>query len=175
MAARKKYNELFVLICLFSSIFFYIIGAAHIAIVIVCILLIQQFIRTINRKFNYDEVFPYFGILTILIGFYSGIYAKYGMLENGKLIYDQPSATYFSIVTWTTLGYGDIQPSEESRGWAASEALLGYIFMALGIALFAHVVNSRQHLRSEMGAMKISENEAPASQSHNNGDRNDTR
>ena len=41
------------------------------------------------------------------------------------------SALYFSSVTWTTLGYGDITPSPDFLLVAASEALLGYITMSL--------------------------------------------
>ncbi|OLF72389.1 hypothetical protein AWH62_11205 [Maricaulis sp. W15] len=40
-------------------------------------------------------------------------------------------AIYFSVVTWTTLGYGDLAPSAEARALAASQALLGYIFLGL--------------------------------------------
>ena len=40
-------------------------------------------------------------------------------------------AVYFSVVTWTTLGYGDLAPSAEARALAASQALLGYIFLGL--------------------------------------------
>jgi hypothetical protein len=35
------------------------------------------------------------------------------------------------------LGYGDVRPSMDARFVAASEALLGYIWMALFIGMFA--------------------------------------
>jgi len=38
---------------------------------------------------------------------------------------------YFSTVTWTTLGYGDVQPKPDIRLIAALEALLGYIYFGL--------------------------------------------
>ena len=38
---------------------------------------------------------------------------------------------YFSIVTFTTLGYGDMQPRPEMRLYAAFEALLGYLYLGL--------------------------------------------
>jgi Mn2+/Fe2+ NRAMP family transporter len=47
-------------------------------------------------------------------------------------------AIYFSIITWTTVGYGDIHPSKESRPWAAAEALVGYVYMSL---LIAQIIN----------------------------------
>jgi hypothetical protein len=42
-------------------------------------------------------------------------------------------ALYFSVITWTTLGYGDFIPSAECRPWAAAEALTGYAMMPLFI------------------------------------------
>ena len=44
-------------------------------------------------------------------------------------------AVYYSIVTWATLGYGDISPTEEMRLIAAVEAVLGYLYMGLLIAV----------------------------------------
>ncbi len=38
---------------------------------------------------------------------------------------------YFSMVTFTTLGYGDMKPIEAIRIWAATEAMLGAFLMAL--------------------------------------------
>jgi Ion channel len=40
---------------------------------------------------------------------------------------------YFSMVTWTTLGYGDVRPSDNARMLAASEAVLGYMFLGLWV------------------------------------------
>lgn len=45
-------------------------------------------------------------------------------------------ALYFSTVTWTTLGYGDIHPSADARAYAAIEAFFGYLFMGLMVAVF---------------------------------------
>ncbi len=43
-------------------------------------------------------------------------------------------ATYFSVVTWTTLGYGDLRPRPEGRLIASTEAIVGYIYMGFFIA-----------------------------------------
>jgi hypothetical protein len=40
-------------------------------------------------------------------------------------------------VTWTTLGDGDVRPSVDARLFAASEALVGYLWMAIFIGLLA--------------------------------------
>jgi hypothetical protein len=47
---------------------------------------------------------------------------------------------YFSIVTWTTLGYGDFQPEPGSRIYASIEALIGYIYMGLYVGVLVKVI-----------------------------------
>lgn len=42
---------------------------------------------------------------------------------------------YFSIVTFTTLGYGDFQPAPELRLLAAGQAMMGYVFLGFIVAI----------------------------------------
>ena len=59
-------------------------------------------------------------------------------VHDGEVPTNDPfTCLYFSIVTWTTLGYGDVRPSVDARMLAASEAVLGYIWMAGLIGLFS--------------------------------------
>ncbi|MFP4052761.1 MAG: potassium channel family protein, partial [Phycisphaerae bacterium] len=44
---------------------------------------------------------------------------------------------YFSVVTFTTLGYGDLRPSDPIRALAAGEAVLGAFLMALFVVAMA--------------------------------------
>lgn len=46
---------------------------------------------------------------------------------------------YFSYVTFTTLGYGDIQPIGICRGLSAAEAVLGYVFLGALVAAFSNL------------------------------------
>jgi voltage-gated potassium channel Kch len=39
-------------------------------------------------------------------------------------------ALYLSTITWTTVGFGDLIPTAETRATAAVESILGYLFMA---------------------------------------------
>lgn len=65
-----------------------------------------------------------------MIGVFDGSVRK-----DGATVFDSPTCLYFSIVTWTTLGYGDISPrSGPARFLAAMEALSGYMAMAALIA-----------------------------------------
>jgi Ion channel/Pentapeptide repeats (8 copies) len=58
---------------------------------------------------------------------YAGVYAWFGALKE-KGFY---TALYFSVVTFTTLGYGDLQPASGFRLVAASEALVGLLLSGL--------------------------------------------
>ncbi|MEK9281129.1 potassium channel family protein [Bradyrhizobium sp. ISRA442] len=73
-----------------------------------------------------------------LIFVFAGIYRGFGLLYGGtpiSLIDDGQSALYFSVITWTTLGYGDFTPPPELRLIAAIQALLGYAFFGISVGL----------------------------------------
>lgn len=85
------------------------------------------------------------GILTLSFAF---LHASAGILQNGTLIQlsSQNSiqenftvfinSLYFSSVTFTTLGYGDISPFGISRFIAAIEAFAGSFTIALFVVVF---------------------------------------
>jgi hypothetical protein len=90
------------------------------------------------------NIFGLVFIIYVLLIFYGAGCIEYGIYYvDGTLVKDPMSCLYFSIVTWTTLGYGDFRPSMELRLFAASEAFLGYLFMAVLIAAFLHVLSHR--------------------------------
>lgn len=71
---------------------------------------------------------------SVVIFLFTLFYAWSDLLHHGSSISsDFLSALYFSIVTFTTLGYGDYQPVSWLRFLAAFEALLGAVFIALFI------------------------------------------
>jgi hypothetical protein len=53
---------------------------------------------------------------------------------TNEVISDFTDLCYFSVVTWTTLGYGDFRPTPEARIYAASQAVLGYAYIGIFIA-----------------------------------------
>ena len=55
--------------------------------------------------------------------------------KNGALDY-----LYFSVVTFTTLGYGDLRPLGYMRLVAGSEAIIGVILMSYFVVVWAHKV-----------------------------------
>ena len=77
------------------------------------------------------------GLLCNWVLLYAIAYSYLGLIDGERAVREPITCLYFSIVTWTTLGYGDVRPSMDARLVAASEALLGYIWMAFFIGMFA--------------------------------------
>ena len=55
-------------------------------------------------------------------------YQIFGLHSSERITHGKWDALYFSIITWTTTGYGDLVPVGASRWFACSEALLGTLF-----------------------------------------------
>lgn len=87
-------------------------------------------------------------ISVVLISIFAVLYGLTGIMQNGELIQISTQQTlpqnfsnfisslYFSIVTFTTLGYGDISPIGLSRFIAAIEACTGSFTIALFVVVF---------------------------------------
>jgi voltage-gated potassium channel len=57
-----------------------------------------------------------------------------------------PYMLYYSFVTLSTLGYGDIVPSHQvAQNWAAVEAMIGQFFIAVVIARLVSLYTLEQH------------------------------
>ncbi len=73
---------------------------------------------------------------------YAGIYlllspqeaSQHGLREIGGGEISVADALYFSLVTETTLGYGDIRPTGLSRALAGSQVLLGLVIAGIAVA-----------------------------------------
>ena len=72
---------------------------------------------------------------------YSSAYAIAGHAQDGQLFVQQDAFTsadtiYFSLVTLTTVGYGDLtMRTDLTRIMAAMEALLGQIYLITAVGL----------------------------------------
>lgn len=65
--------------------------------------------------------------------------------ELGTDELDMPSCVYFSFITLTTTGYGDIRPvTSLARGFAVAEALIGVTFMATMVARFVGIASAER-------------------------------
>jgi hypothetical protein len=56
--------------------------------------------------------------------------------QFGETVDDIGASLYVSVVTFSTLGYGDVHPIGISRMFACIEALLGLVFMSSFVATF---------------------------------------
>ena len=95
-----------------------------------------------------EEPLRIIGFTLLLIFVYALFYLLSGLRYEGEIIQLNLSlsfaqnvwhlldAIYFSIVTFTTLGYGDIAPHGFSRFLASTEALLGSFTIALFVVVF---------------------------------------
>jgi hypothetical protein len=93
----------------------------------------------ISARKDFSTGQRFYGLFVTFVGILCGIFSFASLYEtlgikdsgNGQAIYDRVSCLYFSIASWTTLGYGDVFPTLEGRLYAASESLVGYVAMAL--------------------------------------------
>ena len=94
------------------------------------ILVILRYAFSTNL-FKITLLMYFISIIYVILSF-SFIYSVVGVYEmNGHIAYDYWSNIYFSTITWTALGYGDMYPSIESRKYVMFEVSLGYIHMSL--------------------------------------------
>ena len=94
-----------------------------------------------NKKLSINpnhNRFVFHGAVLVIAGIIShaSVFRITGLAKDGVVLGVKSSdALYFSIVTWTTLGYGDFAPIAASRLFAASEAMMGYVTMTILIGL----------------------------------------
>ena len=76
---------------------------------------------------------------------FAAVYGAFGYTDNCVIGASGPGdILYFSYVTFTTVGYGDMTPVGLCRGLAAAEAVAGYILLGMFVAAAA-AVYSRNH------------------------------
>ncbi len=76
---------------------------------------------------------------------FAAVYGAFGYNDNCVLGAEGPAdILYFSYVTFTTVGYGDMSPTGLCRGLAVSEAVTGYILLGMFVAA-AVSLYSRNH------------------------------
>jgi len=90
-----------------------------------------------NRDVATISIISVVGVLA-LISHFSVLFRWTGFqLASSGVRSESPlDALYFSVVTWTTLGYGDFIPMPDARYIVVVEAIMGYVMMALLISVF---------------------------------------
>ena len=95
----------------------------------------------VRRKFFLVLV----GLIAVVLSF-GFVYQDIGVhqLESREArTLSYSDALYFSVVTFTTLGYGDFSPKPEYRMLSALQALLGYVFLGLMVGIALNLGNKR--------------------------------
>lgn len=96
--------------------------------------------KVMARPHRFPEfIAPAMCILVIVLALFAWVYTGCGILDTAGNVVNTPAeCLYFSVVTFTTLGYGDFRPTEASRAVAAIEALTGYVFLGVmvGVTMF---------------------------------------
>lgn len=70
--------------------------------------------------------------------------------DTGLLLSESFQALYFSLVTITTLGYGDISPvTNAARGLATAEAFVGQMFIAITVARLVGIYTARTLMKDD--------------------------
>jgi hypothetical protein len=105
-----------------------------------------------NDDLEYTRAFYFFFVVvvcTILI--FTIIYWRYGLLTDGEQAdISIFTALYFSITTWTTLGYGDFAPIPRIRHITSAQAILGYIGLGMLVVLLNGVMTTLANMRMEI-------------------------
>ncbi|MEX0350956.1 MAG: ion channel [Paracoccaceae bacterium] len=66
---------------------------------------------------------------------FASVYGAFGYNDHCVIGAEKPSdVLYFSYVTFTTVGYGDLQPIGLCRAVAVAEAIMGYVLLGLFVA-----------------------------------------
>jgi hypothetical protein len=134
--------------------------AAIAAIWLICmpVYMTIKFLRLVNRtkpvhpSIKANIFLSMFLTVTSLIAFSACEYTYFGLRDTSipldathdGIVRDGVKSLYFSVVTWTTLGYGDFVPANDfTRFFAAWEALTGYVVMAVLVAALVSTFRSR--------------------------------
>ena len=117
-----------------------------------CIIFVDRYkkgwgLRSLNRSLillfvNYLEIIVGFATLYLItesIGY-----------ESGDALSSRLDALYFSVITITTLGYGDIKPFVNTGKWLSlTETIMGFVLVVLVVGTFLTGVQDIHNLDKE--------------------------
>ena len=120
------------------------IGAAFVAIF--GWLLISE-IRTVLQ--GPERILLRLGLLALdvvlLILAFATMYQRLGIInttvEGSPVTHNFVTSIYYAIVTFTTLGYGDFQPTPDARPIAALQAITGYLVLGVLASVVATLIH----------------------------------
>lgn len=117
---------------------------------------IWLFIDEIRKALSRDtRLWPHLAgmigsVAVLLLGF-AWAYSRLGLIDTTRAfptaVYSFWTALYFSVITFSTVGYGDIRPDGVARALAAVQGLGGYV--VLGILVSSGFAIIRRSLEEE--------------------------
>ncbi|GJG85387.1 hypothetical protein tb265_05680 [Gemmatimonadetes bacterium T265] len=120
-------------------------SAVALALVYISVRLFFAALPTIAKRYRTTGVFDIrvlTAVATVVLAF-SMIYQQ-GGLREGNAAAGGGTFVYFSVVTLTTLGYGDVLPTEPMRFFACAEALVGYVLLGGIASLLFQIADSER-------------------------------
>lgn len=116
--------------CLFLSLIVAFLGWS-IPVVMLHVVALFLLVLLVPTYLNLSRTF--YGWLLGLLAMYAAsailgyalLYRHAGIMSGAGVSHSLRDAIYFSVTTWTTLGYGDFTPPPEMRLVTSAEALLG--------------------------------------------------
>jgi len=108
------------------------------SIVAYAVVAIYTTLIALKKGHHVTAIVVFLASVVVMVFGFSRIYANIGLADCTGSDIPNPTkieAFYFSAVTWTTLGYGDLQPAVGARIIAAFEAFIGYVYMGVFIAI----------------------------------------
>jgi hypothetical protein len=107
------------------------------------------------------EVFTTALNFTLFILTFGVLYYYIGIIdstaEGSPVVHHLPNSLYYSVVTVTTLGYGDFYPVGTGRLLAAIEALTGYLILGVLASTFASLLAKEEEKEEEEETSKNEE------------------
>lgn len=110
-----------------------------------CIITFRKLVsRSMPAKDTRWEYGWFFATAFLKVFIFAAFFRMLGVIQDKAVITDDWSvALYFSLITWTTVGYGDFVPTESARFLAGLEALVGYFYMALLVGVSMSIVTDK--------------------------------
>jgi hypothetical protein len=126
------------------------------------VIMLSDFVILITRRHSFRSVevaVSYLLAVIVNIGclilYFGKIFSLLGLKDanTSEMSYQLSTGLYYSVVTWTTLGYGDVTPiSGLARFFAAAEAITGLLIVPLLTAGVISLMQTVSELRkSESG------------------------
>ena len=110
---------------------------------VVAIIVLTYVMLSLNKKIIAKSfVIIIFLQFVLIILTYAKIYQTFGVLDlvENKLVHVPSTCLYLSVITITTVGYGDVVPALGWGRWVAmTEALFGYLLMGVLVATLIDV------------------------------------